>query len=386
MTGLRSTTAPAPGRHEQHANRTVRRVRLYDFIRTAHLERLRSMAPADVLYRAQRYDFDASLLPADNPPRRMGRVATVRHLLRTTYDYAEVNEPLLRPRWWDLVAQIAALRLRGGLRGEQPVIGAYCIGLRDPVASHRGRKRLPPALDAVYCRLMLRWLVGQMDRLAFGTEASRDALQRYVSPALVEPRARYFPALPAACECLPPEGPQPEPGRVLFVGAFDERKGIEHLLRWWEEVPGRAEGLRLHVIGKGAMLDTVEAWATGRDDVELTVDPPREDIHRAYRRASVVVLLSQRVGDWREQVGLPIVEGLAHGCRIVTTTESGIAGWLSDHGHTVLAPDTDPATGAGALVDAAERAPDPNGVLASLPPRDSRFAADDWLMGEAEGG
>lgn len=380
MTGPRPT-AQIGARSVGSARRDVRRVRLYDFIRTAHLERLREMAPADVLYRARRYDFDAALLPDADPPRRLGRWATVRHLLRTRYDYAEVNEPLLRPRWWDLAAQIAALRIRGHLSGQRPVIGAYCIGLRDPVASHRGRKRLPPALDEVYVRLMLRWLVGRMDRLAFGTDASREALQRYVAPALVAPRARDFPALPAACACLPAHDEQPEPGRVLFVGTFDERKGIEQLLRWWQEVPGVAGGLRLQLIGKGAMLDTVAAWAAGRDDVELTIDPPRAEIHRAYRRAGVVVLLSQRVGDWREQVGLPIVEGLAHGCRIVTTSESGIAGWLQDHGHLVLAPDTEAIPGAEALAAAAQRTPDRAAVLAALPHRDSRFDADDWLMG-----
>lgn len=364
----------------------MRRVRLYDFIRTAHLERLAEMAPADVLYRAQRYDYDESLVPADRPPRRMGRVATVRHLLRTPYDYAEVNEPLLRPRWWDLVAQIAALRVRGRLTGQRPVIGAYCIGLRDPVASHRGRKRLPPALDEIYVRAMLRWLVGRMDRLAFGTAASREALEKYADPHLVAERACYFPAVPAACDCLDQHDEQPEPGRLLFVGAFDERKGIEHLLRWWEQVPAIAPDARLHLVGKGALADTVAAWAADRADVELTIDPPRDEIHRAYRRAGAVVLLSQRVGDWREQVGLPIVEGLAHGCRIVTTRESGIADWLAEHGHTVLDPATDPATGARALAAAAMREPDRAAVLAALPDRDSRFVADDWLMGASADG
>lgn len=365
------------------AMRSPRRVRLYDFIRTVHLERLAQMAPADVLYRNTRYDFDASLLPDQDPPRAMGRMATVRHLLRTSYDYAEVNEPLLRPRWWDLAAQIAAMRVRGRLTGRRTVIGAYCIGLRDPVASHRGRKRLPPRLDAVYCRWMLRRLVRGMDRLAFGTGAARTALEAYVDPALVDPRARDFPALPAPCECLADHHEQPEPDRILFVGAFDQRKGIEQLLQLWDAV-GADAGPRLHLIGKGPLLDTVVAWAEGRPEVELTIDPPRAEIHQAYRRASVVILLSQRIGDWREQVGLPIVEGLSHGCSIVTTTETGIAGWLAEHGHTVLDPSTTPAEGARALIAAAARAPGRAAVLATMPERDSRIDADDWLMGAAQ--
>ena len=366
--------------------RRARRVRLYDFIRTAHLERLSQMSAADLVYRSTRYDFDLSLVPSDNPPVRHGRLGTLWHLLRTPYDYAEVNEPLLRPRWWDLAAQILALRLRNGWGADRTVIGAYCIGLRDPVASHRGRRRLPPRWDAVYCRLMLGWLVRRMDRLAFGTDAARSALAAYVDPALIDARARYFPAVPAACDCLADHDEQAEPGRVLFVGAFDQRKGIEQLLALWDaRDPAAPDNLRLHLVGKGKLLPLVESWAQGRSDVELTVDPPRPEIHRAYRRATVVVLLSQRIGDWREQVGLPIVEGLAHGCTIVTTSETGIATWLAEHGHTVMDPQTPPARAAVLLAEAAAMARGRESVLSELPEQDSRIVADDWLM-DREGG
>jgi glycosyltransferase involved in cell wall biosynthesis len=96
-------------------------------------------------------------------------------------------------------------------------------------------------------------------------------------------------------------------------------------------------------------------------------------------------LASQPTAGWREQVGLPIVEGLAHGCRVVTTDQTGLAGWLREHadrGHRVV-----PAGGSGADLAAAVLAAlttptgdGPGSVLADLPVRDGRLAADDWLF------
>jgi glycosyltransferase involved in cell wall biosynthesis len=91
------------------------------------------------------------------------------------------------------------------------------------------------------------------------------------------------------------------------------------------------------------------------------------------------VLPSQPSATWREQVGLPIVEGLSYGCTIVTTTETGLAGWLSEHGHRVVAADADDgelaAAVAAALLNPVED------VVASLPDHDGRLAADAWMFG-----
>ena len=67
------------------------------------------------------------------------------------------------------------------------------------------------------------------------------------------------------------------------------------------------------------------------------------------------MLPSQPTSAWREQVGLPIVEGLSYGCTIVTTTETGLAGWLSEHRHRVLPADANEAQLAAAIIDALRR-------------------------------
>jgi glycosyltransferase involved in cell wall biosynthesis len=356
----------------------LRYARLYDSVRTAHLERFARMTPATVLYRNRRYDFAALEINGREQPIQLSRAATFRHLLTTSYTAIEVNEPLMTGRWLDVAVQLLAVRLNDLRHRRHTVVGAYCIGRNDPVEKLRLRRRVPAVLGRPWAELVVGLLTRNLDRLAFGTTATWALHTRYAGQSAIE-RGRLFPAVAAACDC--PAGVEHRPDEVLFVGAFTDRKGIRQLCAGWDAIDPSAS-LRLHVIGKGPLEDEVREWATGRPEVELEIDPPRPGVHAAYRRAHVLVLLSQRVGYWREQVGLPIVEGLAHGCEIVTTDETGLADWLVAHGHTVLpaAASNDAAAVAGAIADAARRMRSAEQIGADLPRSDPRHAADEWLL------
>jgi glycosyltransferase involved in cell wall biosynthesis len=64
---------------------------------------------------------------------------------------------------------------------------------------------------------------------------------------------------------------------------------------------------------------------------------------------------SVRLRGWREQIGLPLVEGLAHGCRVVTTTETGLAEDLRGHPLVTLTTPGDATALAEALRGLMER-------------------------------
>jgi glycosyltransferase involved in cell wall biosynthesis len=167
---------------------------------------------------------------------------------------------------------------------------------------------------------------------------------------------------------------------VLFLGAFDERKGLRVLAAAWPEVHRQRPDARLTLVGKGPLAGLAEDLAADRPEVDLVVDPPRPRIHEALRSAALVVLASQRTATWREQVGLPLVEGLAHGCAVVTTAETGLADWLAADGHRVV----DVSAGSGALAAAIVAGLDERrsraSVLAGLPEIDGRLAADAWMF------
>ena len=358
---------------------TLTRVRLYRVVRTAHLDRAHQMEPATILYAERRYDFDEDLT-AGLDLRRTGPLQAARLLLTSDVRAVEVNEPasLHDVRW--TAACLSALLLRSVLRGRRPLIVTYAIDNADPFAIPRARG-LRPAIGRrldVWCA---RFVWRSLDRIAFGTHAAQDSYAAVFGPPRRRATATLVPAVPAPCE----EEPDvvPDGGRVVFLGAFVQRKGFELLLAAWPTVRQAVPGARLALIGKGALEDRARAAAAADPTVETLVDPPRRTIHRVLAESSVLVLPSQPSPTWREQVGLPIVEGLAHGCAIVTTDETGLVPWLTGHGHHVVPGTSGAQVLAEAVVTALRAARPAADVRSDLPAEDGRLAADRWLFAPA---
>ena len=147
-------------------------------------------------------------------------------------------------------------------------------------------------------------------------------------------------------------------------------------MRAWDEINRRGSSLHLSILGDGDLANDLAMWANEAENVEFRRSPSREEIHAELRAARVVVLLSKSEKYWREQIGLPLLEGLAHACRIVTTSQTGIADWLMDHGHFVIDDASNPALAADAIQAAATM-----GVWSTddLPDVNGRAAAAAWM-------
>jgi glycosyltransferase involved in cell wall biosynthesis len=363
---------------------TVARARVYTNLRTAHLERFRTMVPARVLYTDTRYDFDTSLIDATDPPVRRSRAGVVGELLRRHHDVVEINEPTMVTEWPFLLAQVGAVRLRGLVSRRRTAVVAYCIGVTDPVGALGRRWRLPAPLARPVARAVLTLLVGGTDRLAFGTTRSQALYESWLGRRRLAARSRLFEALPSPCGCaegaeVGAPGEPRAPTDALFVGKLTGRKGVRQLMAAWDLVRRHDPRARLRILGKGDLEGEVVAWAAERPEVSVEIDPPRATIHRTLRRSGVLVCLSQPAPT-PEQIGLPIVEGLSHGCEIVATTETGLARWLADHRHGVVDPDAPPEGVAAEVTAAFSRATERHGSLVDLPREDQRIVADRWLM------
>lgn len=359
------------------ARSSQRRVRVYKTLRTAHLERALAMEPADIVYLESRYDFDGELARR-TAPEQAGDLRAAFLVARRGYDEIEVNEPAAIDCVRRSMYVVAAVRARDIVTRRRSSVVAYAIGNIDPSDLPRPRHpwaRLGRRLDERLARILWR----QIDRVAFGTETSRDLYRDRFPPLRRDARTVLIPALPAPCAC--PDQAPPRNGEILFLGDLSERKGFDHVLTAWPSVAASLSMARLTIVGRGTLRAAADDLAARDDRVTFLHDPPRDRVHQALRTASVVVLPSRRRANWREQVGLPIVEGLAHGCTIVTTDETGIASWLAAHDHHVLPGGSNSDELAGALVRAASSPLDPDDVLRSLPTDDSRRAADSWLFG-----
>jgi glycosyltransferase involved in cell wall biosynthesis len=355
-------------------------LRIYGSLRTAHLERLARMEPARMLFTGARYDFEPDAVDLAEEPVQLGEWAVVGHLLRHHYDVVEVNEPAMVDRWKYLVPQLAAIRVRSLLSRRRTVVTTYCIENADPVLKVAQRWRIAPPTGRLLVALVLRLLVAGIDRIAFGTEGSVEMYERYVGARRLGARSALFEAVPSACACLEGADDVRLAHQLLFIGSFVERKGVAELMATWDAVRRLDPDATLVVIGKGRLEPQVLAWATTRPEVTVEIDPPRAGIHRALRESGALILLSQPDAAWREQIGLPILEGLGHGCEVIASTETGLAAWLTGHGHTVVAPDAAPDEVARRVLEAFGRTGGRTGSLEDLPGEDQRIVADRWMM------
>ena len=355
-----------PGLHEH--------VQLYRTVRSAHLERARALGGVTILHRSRRYDFDPALaqgvhLVAAGPWR------TALLLLRWRVLTLEVNEPLMVSAAATSLLAVVAGRLGAALRGRSVRVVTYAIENRDPAPAGVGvrgrwRRLRARALSAAVAR--------GVDRIAFGTPGSQELYLRLLERPLRRAEQRLVTTAPAPCACGSATGPA-RPGSVAFVGALEERKGFDVLARAWPAVAASHPGSTLTVVGSGRLEGTARELAARTPGVRLLVDPPRAVVHEVLGSASVLVLLSRQTPRWREQVGLPLLEGLAHGCAVVTTADTGLAPWLVEHGHTVLDATAGPEQAARALGAVLDAARTPASVLADLPAQDGRAAAAAWL-------
>lgn len=358
------------------APRVVERARLLRTLRSAYLERAHRLPPATIIYRVRRYDFQESLLDGLEVV-QAGPCRAAWILARSRVSELEINEPLMLSSLPGSALAVASLRLRSLLGGPRAMIVSYAMENADPFsrsATGSARQRLRRVVDGVLARFV--W--GQLDRVAYATDSARATYGSALPAPGHHTVTTLIAALPAPCSCEY-EIEQGIP-RVVFVGALVERKGVLCVLESWAVVRDRVPGARLCIIGKGILEGRVQSAADRDDSIELMIDPDRSEIHRHLRRSGVLVLPSQPTPTWREQIGLPIVEGLAHGCTIVTTTETGLAGWLADHGHGVLKPDSSASELAEALISALRGARSASAVTADLPATDGRLAADAWLF------
>ena len=351
------------------------RARLYEQLRTAHLERAHQLDPAAILYESRRYDFDERAAEGLELHRTTA-IGAVALLVRSEVQELEVNEPLNVGTRLTLAA-LLALALRRVLGRPRVRVVAYAIGNMDPAAAFASFRGPRARIRQLLFRVISRQAWRRLDRIAYGTDAARQTYHDLFppSPGLEETTIWALPAPRTVSDA------SKRPGTVVFLGALATRKGFPLVLDAWRHVTERRPEATLTILGKGQLLDLAQDRAASDPTIDLVADPPRDQIFTVLDATQVLVLPSQPTASWREQVGLPIVEGLASGCTIVTTTETGLAEWLRAHRHVVLPVPSDPLALADAILAALDSTRPTAEILADLPTVDGRLEADRWMFG-----
>ncbi|WP_431030741.1 glycosyltransferase [Plantibacter sp. RU18] len=356
--------------------------RYYRGARTTHLERLHDFAPGDFFYQKPMYDFDVTRAPAGVRVEQTSFVHIAVLILKGTYSRLEIVEPYAPSALpQNLILSVAARISR--LFHRQPTqLVTYAIENADLPLKVAASTHLPVAVTRALLRLTVGFCYRSLTRVVFGTADAETNYEALLGARMKRrpPQTTLIWGLPTAHPSALAVDSEEQASKVLFVGALDERKGIRQLMDSWSEVLASSPNAELQILGKGPLETEVVSWAQTAPRTTVIIDPTRDVIFEAQRHADVAVLLSQPFTNWKEQIGLPIVEGLSVGTEIVASTETGIAQWLEKHGHRVLSASAAKGELADAIIGALRTRRPRTGVLQALPAVDGRMAADRWLF------
>jgi glycosyltransferase involved in cell wall biosynthesis len=123
-------------------------------------------------------------------------------------------------------------------------------------------------------------------------------------------------------------------GNALFVGRLSAEKGIDTLLRTWDQLPASTE---LRIAGDGPMQSHVAAAAETRPNIKWLGRVPRESVLEEMGRAEVLVFPSV----WYEGLPRTIIESFAVGTPVIASNLGGLADLVRDgrNGRTFPAGD-----------------------------------------------
>lgn len=351
-------------------------IRIVPELRAIHLAREAALTPATWLYFDEKYDLGGEPVPPQY--RRVNLRQCLVYFWNASETILEVPEPLWMRFLPKHILIVVTWLMFGALRRRSRRVVTYAIELNSLATLLGGIRPTGPIITGIAGAALGLYIRLTLTRVSFGTLAAHDLycslpwVRRIPHRVILELHPAQL-AVPSA----------PRASSVVFVGELDDRKGVVVLMKAWEIVEAARPNATLTVIGAGRRLVQVLAWAD--------LAPGQREVTGALARPALLELLSQHTvlvapslpeGRWREQVGLPIQEALAHGLTIVTTAETGLASWLIEHGHNVVdAIDVDNLVGelARALLEALDNPLDRSLVKGALPEIDAVVQSDSWI-------
>jgi glycosyltransferase involved in cell wall biosynthesis len=199
-------------------------------------------------------------------------------------------------------------------------------------------------------RVPTEWLYRDADAIvAYG-----DHVRRYVLQAPGVDAEKVFVA-GQAVDAAPFAAVRPDfdtdVAEVVYVGQFEERKGIEFLLDAFAMLRNEGVAARLRLIGNGSMEDEIRVRTAASDAIEIVGHVPQERLPAQLARARCLVLPSITTDLDREPWGLVCNEAMHAGLPVVASDAVGAAvgGLVRDRWNGFVVPERDSHSLASAL-------------------------------------
>ena len=203
---------------------------------------------------------------------------------------------------------------------------------------------------------LLRPKVERAQAVVTCTEHNRQYLLTHVSPARdAKVHCIYHGLDLSQFKFHPTRGPDLRPPLVLSVARLVEKKGLNDLIVASDILRRRGRRFRVEIIGDGPTRESLEAQVRElglKFHVRLLGAQPHEKVCLAYQRAFAFALpcVVAANGD-RDGIPNVLLEAMASGTPVVSTTVSGIPELVESEHDGLLVPPSNPR----ALADALDR-------------------------------
>jgi glycosyltransferase involved in cell wall biosynthesis len=225
-----------------------------------------------------------------------------------------------------------------------------CIWEDGPVKGRKVAGILPLALTTRALHVLSREAVSCFDRYICISTAVRRSMEATLGvDAEVVYTLPEFLELQTLAHGMEIGEDHPSGQTVLYVGRLVKEKGLPNLLEAFRRVAAEEEGVRLVIVGGGALMGGLQAWVDGhglRGRVTFTGPVPHGEVGRYFDDAAIVVVPSR----WPEPLGMVVLEALYAGKPVVATGHGGIVDIIEDGVNGILVPPEDPAALSGAIL------------------------------------
>jgi glycosyltransferase involved in cell wall biosynthesis len=362
-------------------------LRIIPELRTSTLREVQSQIGVKVLYYKEKYDLQ--IAPEKSKFRKVNTIQAMYEVFKSDAVVLELTEPLWMRELIRTILIGFTWKGRSFIRRKSNYCFTYAIENNDlntlvygTVYSHNFLIR--------YIRKYIRFFISRIyTHAAFGTYA---AYKNYADNEFLVQIPHIYPSRYSILESSTTGSLNSEFGDLptlrkgnqakltyLFVGVLEKRKGIDLLIQAWEILDGVGFKGRLLIVGSGALESKVSQWCLEAPERRAYLGfKTGESLDSIYETSDVLLAPSQREGRWREQVGLPILEGLSFGLTVITTSETGIADGLRENGHIVLDDGNNPISLAKGISVAPNTLMSKDYVKAQVKGISNREKAFDW--------
>ena len=121
---------------------------------------------------------------------------------------------------------------------------------------------------------------------------------------------------------------------ILFVGRFNEQKGIEYLIKAMPSVVSKIKNAKLLIIGEGdyrRYLEKITNDLKINDFVEFLGSKPHKELPDYYNLADIFVLPAVTTKIGTEAFGLVLIEAMACGTCVIGSSSGGIKNVIKDN-------------------------------------------------------